>query len=133
MMTPYDIHVGEWVYGHHLEGSDDAANGTDGYYPVCIDKIDNDSIETTDGEVYDFNQLSPIPLNVKTAEKFCWPKDFSFAVCKDPQSQEIFFHYLKNIRRIREKRGLASVHEAQQWYYDTFNKPMRLTLAVNGS
>lgn len=68
MMTPYDIHIDEWVYGHHLEGSDNAPNGTDVYYPVCIDKIDNDSIQTIDWEIYDFEHLSPIPFNQKNSK-----------------------------------------------------------------
>lgn len=138
MMTPYDIHIGEWVYGHHLEGSDNAPNGTDVYYPVCIDKIDNDSIQTIDGEIYDFEHLSPIPFNQKTVKLFDWSNSMKtisdvISLHRNWQTEEMFFRYTVGNRRMREKYGLTSINEVQQWYYDTFKIPLRLTLSEKSS
>ena len=133
MLSPYNVHIGEWVYGHHTEGSDDTTDGLDVYYPVCIDSINNDTVETTNGETYAFEQLSPIPFNQKTAELFNWPDQRKvladvISLHRNWQTEEMFFKYTLDTRRVREKHGLTCIHEAQQWYFKTFRKPLILTL-----
>ena len=133
MISPYNIHIGEWVYGHHTEGSDDRTNGQDIYYPVCIDSINNDTVETTDGETYNFEQLSPIPFNQEGVKLFNWSdiqNGLSDVVSlhRNWQTGELFFRFTLGTRRMHEKHGLTCIHEAQQWYFKTFRKPLILTL-----
>ena len=135
LISPYDVHVGEWVYGHHTEGSDNEPNGIDVHYPVCIDRINNDSIETTDGETYSFDQLSPIPFNQETVKMFNW-KDNNRMCTGDVsflykwQAREMFICYIVGNRRMREKHGLTSIHEVQQWYYNTYGEPLDIKCKV---
>lgn len=132
-LTPYDIHIGEWVYGHHAEGSDEKDNGSDIYYPVCIDSIKADEIETTEGEIYSYNQLSPIPFNQETVKMFNWNDNMKtvpdvISLHRNWQTEDMFFRYTIGNRRMREIHGLTSIHEAQQWFYQTYKKPLVLTI-----
>lgn len=49
------------------------------------------------------------------------------------QTEEMFFRYTVGNKRMREKHGLTSINEVQQWYYDTFKIPLRLTLSEKNS
>ena len=135
LISPYDVHVGEWVYGHHTEGSDNEPSGIDVHYPVCIDRINNDSIETTDGETYSFDQLSPIPFNQETVKLFNWLDSMKtvtgvISLHRNRKTEEMFFRYTVGNRRMREKHGLTSIHEVQQWYYNTYGEPLEIKFKV---
>ena len=130
ILSPYELHVGEWVYGHHEEDGE-TRQTDDKHHPVCIMSINNETIVTTDGETYDFRHLSPIPLNQETVGLFDWSKTGEvISLHRNWQTEKPFFRYALGSSRMREKHGLATMHEAQQWFFQTFGKPLCLALVA---
>ena len=125
-LTPYDLHIGEWVYGHHSDGGVSQANVSDIFYPVCIECIHDGEVDTADGETYGFEQLSPIPFNGDTVGLFDWSEVKDITIARNWMTEERFIRYNVGKRQPREISGLKTIHEVQQWYYDTYKKPLML-------
>jgi hypothetical protein len=61
-MTPYNLHVGDWVYVKNKC-----------FWPIKIASMDDYEIATIDGDLYDFEELEPIYLSTKTISEFSLP------------------------------------------------------------
>ena len=111
-MTPYNLHVGDWVYVRNKC-----------FWPVRIASMDDFEIATVDGDIYKYEELGPVRISRKTIEEFSLPcKDMTI---KGKEGDNYWFC-------VRDYNGETwdfkanSIHVLQHNYYEATSLYLRL-------
>ena len=127
-MTPNDIHFGEWVFA--------IINGQK--VPVMIVTVHEDQVAVINADAgvhdaLDYDRISPIPLTEDNARLFDWSAAKKISLQFNKETGKAFVRYIGDNNTLRKNYKLESMHQLQQWYYETFNTPLLIQALPYGS
>ena len=102
-LTPYNLHVGDWVYIKNKC-----------FRPVRIAGMDDCEIFTPDGDIYKFEELEPVYISNKTIVEFSLPVDGM--TLKGKEGQDFCFSVMDDNGDSCEFK-VNSIHLLQRHYY----------------
>ena len=111
-MTPYNLHVGDWVYIRNKC-----------FRPVKIAGMDDFEIFTPDGDIYKYEDLDPVYISHKTITEFSLPVKGMTLNGKDGGD----FHFsIVDDNGKRREFDVNSIHLLQRHYHDFTSKYLNL-------
>lgn len=113
IMTPYSLHVGDWVYVRNKC-----------FRPVRIAAMDDFQICTPDGDLYKYEELDPVYISHKTITEFSLPIKGMTIDGKD--GGEFHFRIVGDDGLVREF-DVNSIHLLQRHYHDITLRYLYLT------
>ena len=112
LMTPYNLHVGDWVYVK------------DKYYqPVKIASMDDCKIATSFGDIYSFAVLKPVFISDKTIKEFSLP--CKGMAIKGKEGKYWWFSVMDKDGEVWEFKT-NSIHNLQLHYYGITKRYLNL-------
>ena len=103
-MTPYNLHVGDWVYVRNKC-----------FWPVRIASMDDYEISTFQGDLYRFEELEPVYISNKTITEFSLPCEGMTIKGKEGDN---YWFCIKNNNGETWDFRTNSIHSLQHHYYE---------------
>lgn len=111
-MTPYTLHVGDWVY-----------NKNKCFWPIKISHMDDTYVYTTDGDYYSYADLEPVYISDKTIVEFSLPGEN--LIIKGKEENDYLFSAIDNDGESWDFT-VNSIHMLQRHYYGITKKYLKL-------
>jgi len=111
-MTPYNLHVGDWVYIKHKC-----------FWPVQITAMDDFQISTKDGDLFYYDEIEPVFISNKTITEFSLPCE-GMAIKGKEGGEYRFCVYDSNGDAM--EFCASSIHLLQHRYFDFTGNYLRL-------
>lgn len=112
IMTPYNLHVGDWVYIKHKC-----------FWPVQIAAMDDYQISTKDGDLFFYDEIEPVFISNKTIKEFSLPCE-GMAIQGREGCEYRFCVYGCDGDAV--EFSARSIHLLQHRYYDCTGNYLRL-------